>query len=205
MKASEVIAILNISRPTLCNYVKKGKIKVKVTHNGRFEYDPNSVYKLVSNKEKINVIYTRVSTYKQKSQLNNQIDKITNYCTVNNIPIGSIYKDISSGMSLDRKDFTILLNEVLKYHVDTVFITNKDRLCRTSFKTIEELFSKYGTKICTINDNFNKIEEEELLEDIISILHTFSMKTYSNRRKNKFKLIQKDLILEKELNDTNKV
>lgn len=104
-------------------------------------------------------------------------------------------------MSLDRKEFNLLLSDILKYKIYTVFITNKDRLCRNSYKTIEELFSRYGTRICTINDNFNKTEEEELLEDIISILHTFSMKTYSNRRKNKFKLVQKDLLLEKQLNE----
>ncbi len=203
MKASEVISILNISRPTLSNYVKNGKIIAKKTHNGRLEYDPNSVYKLVSNKEKINIIYARVSTYKQKSQLNKQIDKLTNYCTNNNITIGKLYKDISSGMSLNRKEFNLLLDEVLKYHIDTIFITNKDRLCRNSFKTIEQLFSKYGTKICLINDNFNKTEEEELLEDIISILHSFSMKTYSNRRKTKFKLMQTDIALEKDLISEN--
>lgn len=61
MKASEVLNILNISRPTLCNYVKNGKLIAKKTHNGRLEYEPNSVYKMVSNKEKINVIYTRIS------------------------------------------------------------------------------------------------------------------------------------------------
>ena len=82
--------------------------------------------------------------------------KLVDYCTTNNISISSIYKDISSGMSLNRKQFNVLIDEVLKCNIDTVFITNKDRICRTSFKTIEELFSKYGTKICTINDNFNK-------------------------------------------------
>ena len=112
-----------------------------------------------------------------------------------------LYKDISTGMSLDRKEFNVLLNEVLKYKIGTIFITNKDRLCRTSFKTIQDLFSKYGTNVISINDNFNKTEEEELLEELMSILHTFSMKTYSNRRKNKFTLIKKDLNLEQQLNN----
>ena len=205
MKANEVLSILNVTRGTLCNYVKNGKIVAKRSnHNGRYEYDPNSVYKMVSNQQKINVIYARVSTFKQKSQLNNQLNKLTNYCTNNNIAVGKIYKDISSGMSLDRKDFNDLLNDILKYKIDNIFITNKDRLCRTSFKTIQDLFSKYGTTIVSINDNYNKTEEEELLDELISILHSFSMKTYSNRRKNKFGLIKQDLNLEKQLEiDTN--
>jgi len=90
MKANEVLNILHISRGTLCNYVKNGKIITKKTHNGRYEYDPDSVYKLIINKQKINVIYARVSTYKQKSQLQTQINKLTNYTTNNNILIGNI-------------------------------------------------------------------------------------------------------------------
>lgn len=199
MKAKEVINILNISRPTLCNYVKNGKITATLQSNGHYEYDSNSVYKLAAHNERISVIYSRVSTYKQKSQLNTQIKKITNYTTDNNVSIKKIYQDISTGMNLYRKEFNNLLTDVLNYKINFVYITNKDRLTRTSFKTLEQLFLKFGTKICVINDNFNKSEEEELLEDIISILHTFSMKTYSSRRKDKFKLIQKDLILEKQI------
>lgn len=200
MKASEVINILNISRPTLCNYVKNCKIIATCDHNGRYDYDSDSVYKLASHKERLFVIYARVSTYKQKSQLNSQIQKLTKYTTDNDVTITKIYQDISTGMNLDRKDFNNLINYILNYKIHTVYITNKDRLTRTSFKTIEQLFLKFGTKICVINDNFNKTEEEELLEDIISILHAFSMKTYSSRRKDKFKLIQKDLSLEKQIN-----
>lgn len=179
------------------------KIICKKNQNGRYEYDPDSVYKLITNKQKINVIYARVSTNKQKSQLQNQINKLTNYTTNNNILIGNIYKDISTGMSLNRKEFNLLLDEVLKYKIDTIFITNHDRLCRTSFKTIQDLFTKYGTSIVSINDNFNRTEEEELLEELIAILHTFSMKTYSKRRKNKFDLIKKDINLEQQLNEDN--
>ena len=70
MKASEVMRILGISRSTLCKYIKDKKILFSVNKfNNRYSYDPCSVYKLASNDPRINVIYSRVSTYKQKLQL----------------------------------------------------------------------------------------------------------------------------------------
>ncbi len=198
MKAHEVMRILKIARPTLSKYVKEKKINVSVIkHNNRYMYDPRSVFKLASNDTRTNVIYARVSTYKQKNQLNNQIKKISNYCSINNIVIDCIYKDISSGLSLDRKNFNKLLDLVIQYKIENVFITNKDRLSRLSFKMIKQLFNKFGTNIICINESNIKTEEEELLEELISLLHCFSMKSYSKRRKTKYNIIKKDLILEK--------
>ena len=198
MKASDVMNILNISRSTLSKYVKEGKISVSIcNHNKRYSYDPNSVFKLASNNNKTNAIYGRVSTYKQKSQLCNQLDKLNKYCSDNNITINKVYKDISSGLSLDRKNFNKLLNSVLQYQIDTIFITNKDRLSRLSFNTIKQLFIKYGNNIVCINEFDKKSEEEELLDELISLIHCFAMKSYSKRRKIKYNLIKKDLNLEK--------
>jgi len=198
MKANEVMKILKIARPTLSKYVKEKKINVSIIkHNNRYLYDPQSVFKLASNDTRTNVIYSRVSTYKQKNQLINQIKKITDYCSINNISINHTYKDISSGLSLNRKDFDKLLNLIIQYKIENVFITNKDRLSRLSFKMIKQLFNKFGTNIICINESNTKTEEEELLEELISLLHCFSMKTYSKRRKTKYNIIKKDLILEK--------
>ena len=198
MKAHEVMRILKIARPTLSKYVKEKKINVSIIkHNNRYLYDPQSVFKLVSNDTRINVIYSRVSTYKQKSQLNNQIKKINNYCSDYNIHITHVYKDISSGLSLDRKNFSKLIDLIIQYKIENVFITNNDRLTRLSFKMIKQLFDRFGTNIVCINESNKKTEEEELLEELISLLHCFSMKSYSKRRQTKYKIIKKDLTLEK--------
>lgn len=49
MKAKQVLAILNISRPTLCKYVKQGLIKIDSEINGQYRYNDDSVYKLLKN------------------------------------------------------------------------------------------------------------------------------------------------------------
>jgi excisionase family DNA binding protein len=88
MKASEVMEVLNISRSTLYRLVKKGVIKVTRLPNGRLDYDEKSVYEyLLSMKGKPTkrktVIYARVSTNKQKKDLENQIEQLKQFCISN--------------------------------------------------------------------------------------------------------------------------
>jgi predicted site-specific integrase-resolvase len=65
---------------------------------------------------------------------------------------------------------------------------------------IENLFNKYGCEIIVLNEiDDSKQIEKELFEEIITLLHCFSMKMYSNRRKEKLNLIKKELELESNL------
>ena len=47
MKASKVLKLLQVTRPTLCKYVKTGKIRGKRLPNGYYDYDEESVYKFL--------------------------------------------------------------------------------------------------------------------------------------------------------------
>ncbi len=197
MKSKEVLKILRISRPTLTNYVKNGKLKATKLNNGYYDYDSKSVFDLISVGDRVNVAYCRVSTKNQKKDLGNQIDFIQNYCVKNGIILNSVFSDISSGMTLDRKNFNVLLEDVMNYKINIVYITYKDRISRLSFSTIQNLFLKFGTKIVIVNEiDCKKTVEKELLEDLISLLHTFSMNMYSNRRKKKLSLFVDDLKFE---------
>ena len=75
--------LLDISRATLFNYTRDGKIKVIKMDNGYYDYNEESVFKIIKKDARINVIYSRVSTYKQKTDLENQIYKIMLWITFN--------------------------------------------------------------------------------------------------------------------------
>lgn len=183
MKSNEVLSMLGISRVTLCRYVKLGKIRVVELPNGYYSYNKEDVYKLKGlDVKRKKVIYARVSTSKQKKELENQIETITAYVNKNGYGIDEVYSDIASGMNLDRKGFTKLLSAVMANEIDEVFISYKDRLARLDFDLVSRLFSQYGTKIAVINSSDNKSAEEELFEDLMSVIHSFSMKAYSKRR-----------------------
>ena len=50
MRAKEVLSVLNVTRATLCKYVKQGLIKIDSTINGQYRYNAESVYSLIGRK-----------------------------------------------------------------------------------------------------------------------------------------------------------
>jgi len=185
MKANEVLNLLRISRKTLHVYVATGKIRYTVMPNGYYDYNDEDVYKLLNRDVKRKtVIYARVSTNKQKNDLNNQIDQLKQWCFMNGYTINAIYSDIASGISFDkRKGFFEMLDEILNYRVEKVIITYKDRLSRVGFELFEYIFQRFGTEIVVISEVGNaKLDSEEVFEEIRSMLHCYSMKMYSKRR-----------------------
>ncbi|WP_121285491.1 IS607 family transposase [Helicobacter pylori] len=195
MKSKEVLKILKISRVTLWKYVKSGKIRVKQEPNGYYIYNDSDVYSLAGIEDgRLNVVYARVSTQKQKQDLQNQRENCISFINAKGISVDSIYSDIKSGMSLDRKGFMELLNAVMAFKIKAVYISYKDRLARLSYELVEKLFSDYGTKIVIINQCESISLEQELFEDIMQTIHSFSMKMYSKCR------IAKKLLLESKVN-----
>ena len=186
MKPSEVMRLLQISRPTLKTYRDHGYITATQLPNGQFSYDDDSIYQFLNKgiKRKI-YLYARVSTPKQKKDLENQITLLKAWAFSNGIQINGIYSDIASGISFDkRKGFFEILDEVMKNRVESVIISYKDRLSRVGFELFSYLFQKFGTKIIVISEIGNpKLDSEEIFEEIISMLHSYSMKLYSKRKK----------------------
>lgn len=186
MKANEVIKILKISRPTLCKYVKEGFIRVEILPNTRYNYLDEDVYKFLNKTDfRKNVIYSRVSTQKQKNDLQNQIEMVKIFMNQNGVQLHNIYSDIASGIDFEsRKEFFNLLDEVMQNKINKVYISYKDRLSRVGFGLFKKLFSHFGTEIIIISEiGNNKLDSEEVFEEIVSLLHCYSMKLYSKRKR----------------------
>ena len=192
MTVAEVLRILQITRPTLTKYVKEKKIKVTVKGNGRYDYDADSVYKMLNKDiERKTYLYARVSTSKQKKDLEDQVQLLKNFCFQNGYVINGIYQDIASGISFDkRKQFFEMLDDILAGKVNKVIITYKDRLSRVGFELFVYLFRKYGCEIIVISEvGSEKLDSQEIFEDIISLLYCYSIKLYSSRKAKKIKEI----------------
>lgn len=188
MKASEVMKTLRISRSSLANYKADGRIRATKRHNGQYDYCDEDVYRLINqNQPRMNVIYSRVSTSKQKKDLENQENLLKQYCLNQGLIINRSYKDIASGISFEnRKEFFELLDLVIDYKVDKIIITYKDRLSRVGFELFKTLFEKFGTEIIVISElGSEELDSEEIFEEIVSLLHCYSMKMYSKRNQNK--------------------
>lgn len=195
MKANEVLRLLRITRPTLTKYVKEGLIKVKKLPNGRYEYDSDSVYSFFNKDVKRKTyIYARVSTSKQKPDLNNQIELLKQFCFTNGYAISGIYSDVASGISFEkRNDFFKMLDDIIDNKVERVVITYKDRLSRVGFDLFYHLFKKYNCEIVIMSEvGSEKLDSQEIFEEIVSLLHCYSMKLYSKRKVQKIKEVLTD-------------
>ena len=190
MKAKEVLKLLRCSRPSLTKYLKQGKLQAKLLDNGYYDYEEKSVYDFL-NKDinRKTVIYARVSTKKQKNDLKNQIELLKNFCFQNGYTINEIYSDIASGITFENRiDLFKLIDEVIDNKIEKIIITYKDRLSRIGFDFFKTLFNKFGCEIIVISEvGSNKLDREEIFEEIISLLHCYSMKMYSKRKNNKIK------------------
>ena len=114
MKAEEVLNLLQISRKTLHVYAHDGRIRYTVMPNKRYDYSEEDVYKILNKDVKRKtVLYARVSTSRQKNDLQNQIDQMKQWCFMNGYTINAIYSDIASGISFEkRKGFFEMLDEI---------------------------------------------------------------------------------------------
>jgi hypothetical protein len=188
LKSKEYCSKYKISNTTLKRWVDDGKIKCNKVSSRKFLYlDQN-----IEEDKKLNVVYSRVSNTSQKEDLNRQIDLIKNYMIYNGYIVDQVFKDIASGMNEDRLDFNKLINMVLENKVSNIFISTKDRLSRFGYDYLKNIFNKYNCNIVILDNSDTKTYENELTDDLLTIINHFSMKYYSKRR-NLLKNIKKSL------------
>ena len=156
--------------------------------NGFYDYDADSVYRLIGIENREVVLYGRVSTSKQKDSLQTQIETLKAYAACNGFIINNVYSDIASGLSFDRKEFKRLLIDVINHKVKTVIITHKDRLTRVSFDMWKELFEYFNCNIIVINNDED--DDNGLFVDITSLLRGVSMQMCSKQKKKKLQLVK---------------
>lgn len=188
MDAKEVLKLLHVSRSTLTNYVNNGTIRVTKKYNGFYNYNDSDVYKIAyGDIKRKTYIYARVSSSSQKKDLENQIEMLKQWCFNQGYSISGIYSDIASGISFEkRKQFFDMLDDIMEGKVERIVISYKDRLSRIGFDLFYHLFKKYNCEIEVMSEvGSAKLDSEEIFEEIISLLHCYSMKLYSKRNARK--------------------
>ena len=180
LKSKEFKKALGLSNQALYERRKKGSLKFKIINNVYFYWLEESIETDIN---RFNVIYCRVSNTKQKDDLDKQEQILKEYAISNGYKVDYIFKDIASGMNENRKDLNELIKLVIENKVNKIFISYKDRLTRFGFNYFEYIFKMFGTEIEVVNLTKEEYFQTELTQDLISIIHHFSMKMYSNRRK----------------------
>ena len=179
----------NISPQYLYALKKNGKVKTKPFLGSQvLILDPES-----SDSDRSVCIYARVSTPKQKTDLDNQIKFLRQYLVSKGLNPEYVYSDIASGMNEDRKGLNEMMSNIISGKISKVVISHKDRLTRFGFGYLKTIFSRYNTEIEIVNLEDEKSFQDELSEDLIAIIHHFSMKFYG-KRKNKCSALERNAI-----------
>ena len=179
----------NISPQYLYALKKNGKVKTKPFLGSQvLILDPES-----DDSDRSVCIYARVSTPKQKTDLNNQIKFLRQYLVSKGLNPEYVYSDIASGMNEDRKGLNEMMSDIISGKISKVVISHKDRLTRFGFGYLKTIFSRYNTEIEIVNLEDEKSFQDELSEDLIAIIHHFSMK-FHGKRKNKCSALERNAI-----------
>lgn len=204
-KPKDFAELLGVSVKTLQRWDRDGILKANRTPTDRryYTYDQYLQFKGIQTDNDIRdvVIYARVSTRNQKDNLQNQVEFLKQFCNAKGIIVNQCIEDLGSGLNYNRKKWNLLLEEVMENKIKTIVISSKDRFIRFGYDWFEKFCEKFNAKIIIVN-NEALSPNEELVQDIISILHEFSCRLYGLRKyKNQ---IKEDEEIAKELQNGNK-
>ena len=190
--SKKIRKILQITSQCLYQMRISGRIETKQISDKKYLYKLPD--KFIVDKSPRIAIYARVSTTKQKKDLDNQLKFLRQYIVSNGniIDENLIFFDIASGMNENRKGLNDLISEIILGNIGKVVISNRDRLTRFGFGYLKSLFDRYNCEIIEVNLTEDKTFEQELTNDLIAIIHHFSMKFYG-KRKNKLKKFENDI------------
>lgn len=173
MKLSEYAKKHNIQYRSAWNRFKAGKIPNAKMFDGHVVIEEVSPFSTNSV-----VIYARVSSSENKSNLEAQAERLKQYAIAKGYTIIQVIKEVGSGVNDNRKQLQKLFSSDEDWAI--LIVEHKDRLTRFGFNYIDALMTKMGKKIEVVN--LAEDEKADLVQDLISIIYSFSAKMYGLRR-----------------------
>ena len=193
----ETARYFNVTPHTIQEWDRQGKLHSQRTSTNRRAFTREEIIQQLQatglyqeeQESKHDIIYARVSTKRQADQgdLDRQITSIvTTQPGLTNL---LVLKETGSGLNDKRKELTKLLNLILQDKVNRVYVTYKDRLTRFGYNYIQTLADAHNVQIITTNTEPTTSINEELVQDVMSLIASFSGRLYGLRsHKNKRKI-----------------
>ena len=183
-RPNEFAKLIGKSTSTLRRWDREGVLSPKRTP-GNQRYYTDEDLRCIFNSEKARtprktVVYCRVSSSGQKGDLTSQVKAMETYCLGAGIAVDEWLNEIGGGLNFKRKVFLKLMKSIRMGEVEHLLVAHKDRLARFAFELIEELASWYECKITVVNQE-SLSPQQEMVEDLMSIIHTFSCRLYGLR------------------------
>ena len=183
----EAVKYLNLSKATLNRWQAKGMLKPVYTPGGHrryLEFDLRAVMGLKDIVEKNaplrSIVYARVSTHKQEDagDLQRQKERLVTHAVERGYSIVAVLTEVASGLNENRSQLRKALKQIADKQADILLIENRDRLARFGFGYLDLFVSTFGGQIEVMEAVTDKSPNEELVEDLIAIVTSFSARIY---------------------------
>lgn len=168
---------------TLRRWDNSGEFIAKKHSSGHRYYDESDVRQLlgIKNKERKVVVYCRVSSPNQKNDLQSQVTAMEQFCLSSGTVVDEWIQEVGGGMNFKRKNFLKIMSAIQNGEISKLLIAHKDRLVRFGFDYFEHFAITNGCKIVVVNQE-SLSPQQEMVEDLMAIIHTFSSRLYGLRK-----------------------
>jgi putative resolvase len=129
------------------------------------------------------ITYARVSSFDQKSHgdLDRQKIRLHEYCIKQGWKIEASFEECGSGMNDSRPKLRKIIESAKEGRFKKLVVEHKDRLTRFNFNLFSLFFSQCGVEVICVEEVLPKSFENELVEDMVGLLTSFSAKIYGKR------------------------
>ncbi|MFU8853713.1 IS607 family transposase [Micromonospora sp. SL1-18] len=170
---------------TVRRWEAEGRITARRLPSGQRYFDDSDVREVLqpgfdAARRRV-VVYCRVSSLGRKADLASQVAAMQQFCLVRGLAVDEWVSEIGGGMNLRRKKLLALMDAFDRGEVATLVVAHKDRLARFGFDFLEHLAVRGGCEIIVANQEALS-PQQELVEDLLAIVHAFSCRLYGLRR-----------------------
>jgi putative resolvase len=121
------------------------------------------------------VIYARVSSHDQRSDLDRQVARLTGWAAANGLSVDEVVTEVGSGMNGRRRKLQRVLSDP---SAGTVLVEHRDRLARFGAEHLEAALSAQGRQIVVVEEGE---ADDDLVRDMTEVLTSFCARLYGRR------------------------
>lgn len=175
---------LGVSTATLRRWDSTGQLKAYRTPGNHRAYRESDILAIQGLKISIphrHLIYARVSSRAQKKHLTNQLQALQTYADAKGYSATETIREVGGGMNFKRPQFLSLMDAIERKEVKVLMIAHKDRLVRFGFEYFDHFCKAHGC-VVEILAQESLSPQEEMVQDLLAIVHIFSSRLYGLRR-----------------------
>lgn len=173
------------SASTVRRWEREGRITPRRLPSGQRYFDDSDVRRVLQpgfdDSARRVVVYCRVSSPGQKDDLASQVSAMEQFCLGRGLAVDEWVQETGGGMNLRRKKFLALMDDIERGLVSALVVAHKDRLARFGFDYLEHVAARNGCEI-VVASQVSLSPQQELVEDLLAIVHAFSCRLYGLRR-----------------------